>query len=163
MMKKMMITSAAALSLAGCATSEQGSALIFARTQTFGVTIAGSVPDQGAQLTMGFGDRNLAVVPTTQSNGEQIRGTGEGSNFQDALSVLGQFEASGGGGQGVSASLGTFFSTGNASRVLAQGFSCRLGAAQGACGNPIAVAAAPTPTTTAAAPTPATTTVAGGQ
>ena len=152
-MNKLLITIAAALPLAGCATSEQGSALIFARTQTFGVTIAGSVPDQGAQLTMGFGDRNLAVVPTTQSNGEQIRGTGEDSNFQDALSVLGQFEASG-SGQNVSASLGTFFSTGNASRLLAQGFSCRLGPTQGVC---------EAPTATAAAPTPAATGVAGGQ
>lgn len=123
----------AALGLAGCATSEEGSPLVFARTQTYGMTLAGSVPDQGAQLTLGYGDRNLAVVPTTQSNGEQIRGTGQGSDFQDSLSVLGQFEASG-NATNVSASLGTFFSTGNAARLLAQGFSCKLGPTQGVCG-----------------------------
>jgi hypothetical protein len=97
------------------------------------MTLAGSVPDQGAQLTLGYGDRNLAVVPTTQTNGEAIRGTGQGSDFQDSLSVLGQFEASGKASD-VSASLGTFFSTGNAARLLAQGFSCKLGPTQGVCG-----------------------------
>lgn len=129
---KLMICCIAALPLAACSTTEQGSPLIFARTQTYGMTIAGSVPDQGAQLTLGYGDRNLAIVPTTQSNGEQIRGTGQNSDFQDSLSVLGQFEASGRASD-VSASLGTFFSTGNAARVLAQGFSCERGPNQGDC------------------------------
>lgn len=135
MKKTLLLGGLAALSLAGCATTQVGSPLLFARTQTYGITIAGSVPDQGAQLTLGFGDRNLAIVPTTQSDGEQIRGTGEGSNYQDALSVLGQFEASGRASD-VSASMGTFFSTGNAARLLAQGFSCKLGPTQGVCGTP---------------------------
>jgi hypothetical protein len=125
----------AALGVAGCATTEQGSPLIFARTQTYGMTIAGSVPDQGAQLTLGYGDRNLAIVPTTQSNGQMIRGTGKDSDFQDSLSVLGQFEAAGKGSD-VSASLGTFFSTGNAARVLSQGFSCERGPTQFECTKP---------------------------
>ncbi len=132
-MTKILMTCLPAILLAGCATTEVGAPLVFARTQTFGVDIAGSVPDQGAHLTMGFGDRNIAVVPTTQSNGDRIRGTGRGSgNFEDALSVLGQFEASG-RADNVSATLGTFFSTGNASRLLAEGFSCKLGPTQDAC------------------------------
>jgi hypothetical protein len=121
-----------AMSLVGCATSQQGMPLIYGRTQTVGISVAGSVPDQGAHLTIGFSDRNIAIVPTTSPQGERIRGTGEGSNFEDALSVLGQFQANAKASD-VSAGLGTFFSTGNAARLLAEGFSCQMAPTQDAC------------------------------
>jgi hypothetical protein len=95
--------------------------LIYARTQTFGATAIASVPDQGGQITVGFGDRNLAIVPTTTPNGEQIRGSTYQSS--DSLSVLGQFQATAATDD---ISLGTFFSTGNASSKLADGFKAGL-------------------------------------
>jgi hypothetical protein len=117
----------AALPLAACATSDEAMPLVFGRTQTLGVSVAGSVPDQGAHITLGFSDRNIAIVPTTAPGGTGIRGivpSADGS-FEDALSVLGQFEANA-DAQSVTTSLGTFFSTGMASRLLAEGFRCKL-------------------------------------
>lgn len=129
-MKKMILLAGIpAMALAGCQGVEQGVPLVFARTQTVGISVAGSVPDQGAHLTLGFADRNIAIVPTTQSNGNPIRSRATESDqpFEDSLSVLGQFQASAEGGAGVSAGLGTFFSTGLAARNLAEGFACGMG------------------------------------
>jgi hypothetical protein len=125
---KLLICCIAALPLAACTTADPAMPLIFARTQTVGVSVAGSVPDQGAHITIGYADRNLAVVPTTAPNGERIKSIAtEGDQpFEDAYSVLGQFELST-NAQQVSAGLGTFFSTGMASRTLAEGFRCKMG------------------------------------
>jgi hypothetical protein len=122
---------AAALPLAGCTTADQPVPLVFGRTQAVGISVAGSVPDQGAHLTIGFSDRNLAIVPTSTVKGDPIRAQAT-NGFTDALSVLGQFEANA-KAQEVSAGLGTFFSTGMASRYLAEGFSCKLAPNQGEC------------------------------
>ena len=127
--KNVLVPVGVALSLGACAGTEQGIPLVFGRTQTVGIAVAGSVPDQGAHLTIGFTDRNIAVVPTTQSNGDPIRSEATDANgrpFTDTLSVLGQFSARAKGGTEVSAGLGTFFSTGLASRNLAEGFRDRL-------------------------------------
>lgn len=127
----MLIASLASLPLAGCATSpDEPVPLVFGRTQTVGVSVSGSVPEQGAHLTLGFSDRNIAVVPTTTRAGTSIRGQVPGQNgvFDDALSVLGQFEVNA-NATNVETSLGTFFSTGMASRLLAEGFRCKLGGA----------------------------------
>src|SRR5687768_9118905 len=128
MKNKFLMCCMAALPLAACTTSDQAMPLVFARTQTVGVSVAGSVPDQGAHITIGYADRNLAVVPTTTPNGERIKSVAtEGDQpFEDAYSVLGQFELST-DAQQVSAGLGTFFSTGMASRTLAEGFRCKMG------------------------------------
>lgn len=128
---KLLICCIAALPLAACTTADQPMPLVYARTQTVGISVAGSVPDQGANVTIGFADRNLAVVPTTSPNGDPIRATAT-NGFNDALSVLGQFEATA-EGTGVSAGLGTFFSTGMASSHLAAGFSCKMAPTQDEC------------------------------
>lgn len=124
-MRNLLLLGGTALALVACQGVEQGVPLVFGRTQTVGISVAGSVPDQGAHLTVGFSDRNIAVVPTTQSNGNPIRSRAAG-NFEDSLSVLGQFEANAQGSAGVTAGLGTFFSTGIAARNLAEGFRDKL-------------------------------------
>jgi hypothetical protein len=124
MKKTLPLGGIAALTLAACTTAQQGMPLIFGRTQTVGVSVAATVPDQGAHLTLGFSDRNIAIVPTTTPSGELIRSNA--TEFNDALSVLGQFEVTTAGGTQVSAGLGTFFSTGLAARNLAEGFRDKL-------------------------------------
>lgn len=129
MRKMILLGGSAALLLAGCTTGE-GMPLIFGRTQTVGVSVAGSVPDQGAHLTLGFSDRNVAIVPTSAPNGDPVRSvapdpTVANAQFQDALSVLGQFEVNANAAN-VSTNLGTFFSTGLAARNLAEGFRDKL-------------------------------------
>ena len=126
---KLLMGCLAVLPLAGCTTADQPMPLVFGRTQTYGMGIQGSAADQGASLTLGFNDRNIAVVPTTTMEGGNIRSISTDKNgqpFEDSLSVLGQFEASG-NAKDVAASLGTFFSTGLAARKLAEGFKARLG------------------------------------
>ena len=120
----------AALTLGACTTADQPMPLVFGRTQTIGIGVQGSAADQGASITLGFNDRNIAVVPTTTMEGTAIRSvapepTLASAQYQDALSVLGQFEANA-KATDVGVSLGTFFSTGLAARNLAEGFRDKL-------------------------------------
>lgn len=126
MKRTILLGGLAALSLTACATDQQAVPLIFGRTQNVGISVAGSVPDQGAHLSIGYTDRNIAIVPTTSPGGDRIRSMA-GNGFEDALSVLGQFKANASGSTTVSAGLGTFFSTGLAARTLADGFRCEMG------------------------------------
>jgi hypothetical protein len=147
-MRKMIVMAAATTALTACTTDQQGMPLIFARTQNVGVSVAASVPDQGAHLTLGFADRNIAIVPTTSPQGEAIRGVtplSGGGQFQDALSVLGQFEVTAKGDSAVQAGLGTFFSTGIAARNLAEGFRDKLAGRAPGAPPPPAPAPAPPP------------------
>lgn len=127
-MKRLVIASLVAAPLLGCAGTQEGLPLIFGRTQTAGLSVAGSVPDQGAHVTLGFSDRNIAIVPTRTPDGELIRSEATENNqpFTDALSVLGQFEMNARANAEASAGLGTFFSTGLAARNLAEGFRDKL-------------------------------------
>jgi hypothetical protein len=115
--------------LTGCASSQDQMPLVFMRTQTFGANLSASVPDQGAHLTVGFNDRNVAVVPTTTRTGEPIRGeiSEDGVKTLDSLSVLGQFEMSSKADAGAQVGLGTFFSTGQAASKLSDGFAAKMG------------------------------------
>jgi hypothetical protein len=117
--------------LAACTTADQPMPLVFGRTQTVGIGVQGSAADGGGSVTLGFNDRNIAVVPTTTMKGEAIRASAT-DGFKDALSVLGQFSAKGSAKE-VGAALGTFFSTGMASRYLAEGFSCEMAPTQDEC------------------------------
>ena len=125
-----LVTGAAltALTLGACTTADQPMPLVFGRTQSIGIGVQGSAADQGASITLGFNDRNIAVVPTTTMAGNNIRSIATGEDdlpFEDSLSVLGQFEANA-KATDVGVSLGTFFSTGMAARNLAEGFADRL-------------------------------------
>ena len=129
MNSKFLMGLLAVMPLGACTTADQPMPLVFGRTQSIGIGVQGSAADQGASLTLGFNDRNIAVVPTTTMKGDRIRSISTGDNdepFEDSLSVLGQFEANAKGGAGVGANLGTFFSTGLAARKLAEGFKARL-------------------------------------
>ena len=104
--------------------------LVFAQSQTLGVTIAGSPAAQGGEFTVGYRDWNMAVVPVTVTQGDgsvtaltASANEQAGQDFQDAFSTLGQFEAEVEGGTSPKVGLGKFFATGLAAKVLADGFA----------------------------------------
>lgn len=124
----------------GAACTTQGNTmLVFGQTQTVGISIGGSVTDQGASFTLGYQDRNFAIVPATvrQADGgsSQVVSTvdasggegGEGGKGEDALSVLGQFSVIS-NSKTADVGLGKFFATGLAAQKLADGFSAQLAA-----------------------------------
>lgn len=126
---------AAAGLLGGCATAPGTTMLVFGQTTTVGIAVGGSVTDQGASFSLGYQDRNFAIVPATvqQADGaatqvRSIASAGSRQTSEDALSVLGQFDVqSSTDGQGrVDIGLGKFFATGLAAKVLADGFSARI-------------------------------------
>jgi len=114
--------------LGGCATSNPSMPLIFGQSHTVGLSIAGSATDQGADLTLGYKDKNIAIVPVTvkQSDGNstQIKASATKDHL-DALSVLGQFELNSSATQ-ANVGLGKFFATGMAAKTLADGFKAKL-------------------------------------
>jgi hypothetical protein len=119
--------------LSGCSTSPS---LVFGQTHTVGITMSGSASDSGAELSIGYKDRDVAVVPVAILNKEGTldkdgmvnakvsseRGDGYDT---DSLSVLGQFTVDT-DAQNRTAGLGKFFATGLAAQKLADGFSCKL-------------------------------------
>lgn len=129
---------AAAGLLGGCASAPGTTMLVFGQTTTIGIAVGGSVTDQGASFSLGYQDRNFAIVPATvqQADGgaTQVRsvasdtGPGGRQSSEDALSVLGQFDVQSrtdGSGR-VDIGLGKFFATGLAAKVLADGFKERI-------------------------------------
>lgn len=104
--------------------------LLFGQSHTVGITIGGSTTEQGVDFTLGYKDKNVAVVPVTvkQTNGNstQIRSQAT-PGHEDALSVLGQFQVDS-DTRAANVGLGKFFATGNAAKTLADGFKARLGA-----------------------------------
>ncbi len=120
----------AVTALCTACTTIQNPPLLFGQSHSVGIVIGGSAADNGAELTLGYKDRNIAIVPVTvkQQNGDstQIKGTAS-AGFQDALSVLGQFEVNAKATQ-VETSLGKFFATGLAAKRLADGFAAKLAA-----------------------------------
>lgn len=104
------------LLVTGCA-SQGDLPLVFGQSHTVGISMSGSVPEQAADLTIGYKDKNIAVVPV------QPEATAPGNS--DALSTLGQFELNADANQ-VKAGLGKFFATGMAARVLSEGFRCAV-------------------------------------
>jgi len=116
--------------LTGCVTPKN-MPLVFGQSHTVGISINGSATDQGAELTLGYKDRDIAIVPVTiqqaDQNNIQLSATTTGDT--DAFSVLGQFEVNSRAGQ-PEAGLGKFFATGIAARRLADGFASRMGEEQ---------------------------------
>lgn len=112
---------AIAATLCGCSSAELP--LVFGQAHNVGITIAGSVPEQGGELTLGYRDKDIAVVPI---NKQAEAPDAAGHVHRDALSVLGQFEVEAEAAQ-PKASLGKFFATGLAAKTLADGFKCQLG------------------------------------
>lgn len=104
-----------------------------------GVAISGNATEGGTELTVGYKDRDIAIVPVTvqQSDGSrtQLEAT-VAKGFQadqtvsgedkDAFSVLGQFDLKAGASP-ANTGLGKFFATGVAAGRLADGFACSMG------------------------------------
>jgi hypothetical protein len=126
-------------SLCSCA-AQTNMPLIFGQQHTVGISIGGSATDQGAELTIGYKDRDIAIVPvalqTTDGTYQQYSAITSGSvddsgnvtvnGDKDAFSVLGQFSVDTKSSQ-PQATLGKFFATGIAARRLADGFACNIG------------------------------------
>ena len=115
--------------LAGCE-SVPNPPLVFAQSQTVGVTIAGSPASQGGEFTVGYRDWNLAVVPVTVTQGDgsvtsltASANQNKDQKFEDAFSTLGQFDVNVEGGTTNKVGLGKFFATGLAAKTLADGFA----------------------------------------
>jgi hypothetical protein len=155
------------MALSGC-NAPDNLPLVFYQATTVGIT-ANASPAQGSpEISLGYRDTDVAVVPVI-AGGRQVRGVSplnsddnlndqedlvtlvsptdkqKRAKFQDALSVFGQFQvdtSAGGNNQtGASVGLGKFFATGLAARSLAVGFKCKLAntATNGAASNSICV------------------------
>lgn len=116
----------ASVGLAGCASNAE-MPLVFGQTHTVGISMGASATDQGGEFTLGYRDRNVAVVPVVLkgTDGQTRLGATATDDHNDAFSVLGQFEVKSNATER-KVGLGKFFATGLAAKVLAEGFSARL-------------------------------------
>jgi hypothetical protein len=118
------------IALVGCGNTDS-SHLVFGQDIVVGLTISASAPEQGGELTLGYKDRNIAVVPVAikDETGKYIslggygQAPGEADLPSDAFSTLGQFEMRTGQDGTVSVGLGKFFATGIAAQNLSAGLA----------------------------------------
>lgn len=105
-----------------------GTPLFFGQAQTVGITIATAPQQGGGELTLGYRDTNIAVIPVSVSQGDgkstQLKAKA-GAGHEDTLSVLGQFEVEA-DGTAAKVGLGKFFATGLAAKTLADGFKAKM-------------------------------------
>ena len=130
-----LLLAAAASTLCACQTSPR---LVFGQSHTLGISIGGAASDAGAEMTVGYKDRDVAIVPVAivprdgaTSQGAMLITAAVGAKKgrpadRDALSVLGQFQTSA-KSQAPEVGLGKFFATGLAAQKLADGFACKMG------------------------------------
>jgi hypothetical protein len=106
--------------------------LLFARTDVYGVDIGGSLAQVGLQFVLGYGNRNIALIPTTaqNANGRTVQinsreNPEDGDRSLDTLSVIGQFK-----GETKTAQLGygleRYFATGMAARNIGKGLGLAI-------------------------------------
>jgi hypothetical protein len=99
------------------------SPLLFMRTDVTGIDIGGSLAQDGMQFVLGYGSRDLALIPVAarQSGGRplQITSSDDRANGSqlDTLSVMGQFRATTETSK-LNAGLTRYFATGVAARNL---------------------------------------------
>ncbi|WP_298619867.1 hypothetical protein [uncultured Zoogloea sp.] len=123
-----------------CACASSGTPLIFGSATTFGMSVNATPDTQGFDFTLGYKDKNLAIVPvavTTDGSVQEITAWSKTcSDKRDALSVFGQFTSKGDwallGGSSTDATaaksqkghvkLDRFFATGIAASHLANGY-----------------------------------------
>lgn len=110
--------------------------LVFGQTHSVGITITSSAVEQGCEYTLGYRDRDLAIVPVSLTKGggsiRQLETHGfnkESSQTdnpdKDTFAVLGQLELRADGAEAM-VGLGKFFATGLAARRLAKRSACAL-------------------------------------
>ncbi|CAN7713480.1 hypothetical protein LJR290_005979 [Variovorax sp. LjRoot290] len=102
------------------------SPLLFLRTDVVGIDIGGSLAQQGLQFSLGYNNRNLALIPVyAQGAGKKVvRITGrteadDGEPSLDVLSVMGQFKTNTQTTR-LGFGLDRYFATGVAARNLGQ-------------------------------------------
>jgi hypothetical protein len=119
------------IALAGCNTPDN-LPLVFYQATTVGITVNASPAQGSPEISLGYRDTDVAVVPVT-SGGRSIRAKNPNPNagakgkFEDALSVFGQFQVDTSAGQTPTIGLGKFFATGLAAEQLAIGFKYKEG------------------------------------
>jgi hypothetical protein len=100
------------------------------QTTSVGITAASTGGQATPELTVGYRDVDVALVPVTKGEMpiRSINPSGAGGKFSDALSVLGQFDVGVAAKSGVvpGVSLGKFFATGTAASKLAEGYRCHI-------------------------------------
>src|SRR5437879_5416311 len=91
--RNVLIPILASLGIAGC-TSTVNPPLVFVQAHTLGITASGGGPQATPELSLGYRDLDVAIVPV-EGNGVPVRSVtpGRPGQYQDALSVLGQFNA----------------------------------------------------------------------
>jgi hypothetical protein len=131
----LILCAAVTAALCGCRSSP---VLVFGQSHSVGISIGGAASESGAELTLGYKDRDIAIVPVAIVPNEgatlkeaklvnsSVRSAAGAGQDTDALSVLGQFEVSA-KGKDADVGLGKFFATGLAAQKLADGFACKLG------------------------------------
>lgn len=132
-----IVAIAVPMGLVGCSSDfPRNMPLLFAETNTVGISIAATTGDQGGDFTLGYKSRDIAIVPVVvlkpDGSVEQIKGkethpsgSANPQEFEDAYSVLGQFDTKT-AGTGHQVGLGRFFATGQAAVYLSEGFQAQL-------------------------------------
>lgn len=135
------LTAISLLSLmTGCQDFAPSNPVIFGQTQKVGLSIGVSQINQTPQLSLGYDDFNIAILPTVaradpgnpgsafeRLGGNIDAGDPNGTDYDGTYSVIGQFDVQGeGGATAVKVGLEKFFATGLAARVLAEGFACSM-------------------------------------
>jgi len=104
------------------------SPLLYMRTDVIGIDIGGTLAQHGLQFVLGYGNKNLALIPVVAMNADRvptkIAGTSDGadSDLLDTMSVVGQFHART-DTQGLDLGLERYFATGIAARNLSENIS----------------------------------------
>ncbi len=125
-MKKTFLIASGLVALSACSDPNQAP-VIFGQTQTLGVSVGSSATGVAPDVTVGFKDANIAILPTnaiTTEGNYEFRGgiSGEdGRAFEDTYSTFGQFKGSAESGK---VGLEKFFATGLAAQKLSAGFAC---------------------------------------
>lgn len=131
---------ALSLTITACTTIPNNMPLVFGEDISLGISMGGSTTSQGAELTLGFKSKDVAIIPVVAASGTDLTkiqgevnnmGTPSGvpyaSTQKDAYSVLGQFGTTT-DNNGKRIGIGKFFATGRAATSLADGFSKALAA-----------------------------------
>jgi hypothetical protein len=122
---QIMVAWGSTASLGGCSTYPNAP-LVFYQATTVGISASTTGSSATPELSLGYRDTDVALVPVTDEAGKPIRAinpapTG-GAKFSDAMSVFGQFQVNTNAGTATNAGLGKFFATGIAAQDLAAGF-----------------------------------------
>ena len=138
----LLLASWTMLSFTGCSSTGSNLPLMFGQSHTLGISLSSTAANQGVDLSLGYKDQDVAVVPVAVTVGEEqkkneksqesqikeIYSTVRGPGNRDALSVLGQFSVNtSAGSEGTKVGLGKFFATGLAAQKLSDGFCAALG------------------------------------